>query len=119
MCADPLTLVGEQKRAESFDKFISDCVKRDPDADRISTTDAHRRYAAWCRTHDERPANQQKLTNKLKNEDVGYKQSIWIDGRVTRGYDALGFSDEVPALEGTPNRSEGENHRRDDDLTGY
>ncbi len=94
-----------QAWGESVDKFVSECVDRDPDADRISTTDAHRRYAAWCREHGHDPVGQRKFTNTLKKEDVGYKSSLRIDGRVQRGYDAFGLSDDVPAVDDTPERA--------------
>lgn len=95
-----------QAWGESVDKFISECVEHDPAADRITTAGAHRRYAAWCRKHGEDPVGQRQLTNKLKNEDVGYQASLWIDGANKRGYDALGLSDDVPPLEDTPDRRE-------------
>lgn len=84
---------------ESADKFISTCVERDPDAPRRSTADVFARYEAWCREHGEEPVSQQALTNKLKGANVGYKQSVRVDGQSTpvRGYTALGFTDEVPA----------------------
>ena len=94
-----------QAWGESVDKFISECVENDPDAPRLSTQDAHRRYAAWCRENGEDPAGQRKLTNKLKSEDVGYKR-LRIEGKSKRGYAALGLSDDVPELEDTPERAD-------------
>jgi len=88
-----------QRWGESVDQFISECVERDEDADRRTTSDAHNRFIAWCRENGKDRASQQGLTNKLKAEDVGYKSSIRIDGRVTRGYEALGFTDEVPEVD--------------------
>ena len=55
-----------QAWGESVDKFISECVDRDPDADRLTTSDAHRRYAAWCRENGLDPVGQRKFTNTLK-----------------------------------------------------
>lgn len=113
---------GQQKRerwqswGESVDKFIAEHVARDEDAERVTTGGAHRRYAAWCRANDEEPVGQLELTNKLKNEDVGYKTSIQIDGSIQRGYGALGLSEDVPPLDETPERERG---RRDDDLSDY
>jgi len=95
-----------QAWGESVDKFVSECVEHDPDADRITTQGAHRRYTAWCRENNEDPVGQRQFTNTLKEEDVGYKSSIRIDGKVQRGYDALGFTDDVPALEDTPERGD-------------
>lgn len=101
---------GQQKRerwqswGESVDQFISECVERDPDADRITTGDAHRRYAAWCRETGVDPVGQLKFTNTMKEEDVGYKTSIQIEGSTQRGYGALGLSEEVPPLDDTPER---------------
>lgn len=90
-----------QAWGESVDQFISECVERDPDAPRMTTADAHRHYAAWCRANGEEPVGQRKLTTALKKEDVGYSQSLRVDGHDTpqRGYKALGLSDDVP----TPN----------------
>jgi len=102
-----------QAWGESVDKFISECVERDPGADRITTTEAHSRYAAWCRANDEDPVGQRAFTNTLKNEDVGYKTSIRINGQVQRGYNALGFSGDVPALDDTPERRDPSGTRQD------
>lgn len=86
-----------QKWGESVEEFISECVTRDPDALRRSTSDAWERYKAWCRQNDvDDTKDQAPFTRRLKNENVGYKDSIRIDGKVQRGYDALGFSDDVP-----------------------
>jgi hypothetical protein len=72
-------------------------VERDDDADRISTGDAFERFQVWCRENDlKSDISPQGFTNKLKSEDVGYKKSVRIDGSPTRGYTALGFSDDVP-----------------------
>jgi putative DNA primase/helicase len=94
-----------QAWGESVDKFISECVDRDEDAPRLSTQDAHRRYAAWCRENGLDPVGQRQFTNTLKNEDVGYGR-LRIDGSVTRGYKALGLSDDVPALDDRPDRED-------------
>ena len=88
-----------QRWGESIDQFISECVTRDEDAGRVTTSEAHERFIAWCREHGKDRASQQGLTNKLKAEDVGYKSSIRIDGRVTRGYECLAFTDEVPEVD--------------------
>lgn len=94
-----------QAWGESVDKFISECVDRDPDAERLTTTEAHRRYAAWCRENGVEPVGQRKFTNTLKDEDVGYKTSIRIHGTPERGYDALGLSEDVPPLDDTPEQA--------------
>jgi putative DNA primase/helicase len=101
-----------QAWGESVDKFISDCVENDPDAPRVSTQDAHRRYAAWCRENGHDPVGQRKLTNKLKSEDVGYKR-LRIGGKSKRGYAALGLSDDVPELEDTPDRADPDDAHQD------
>lgn len=101
-----------QAWGDSVDKFINECVEKDEDADNITTSDAHRVYSAWCRKNDERPASQQKLTNALKSEGVGYNQSVRVNGSVQRGYKALGFTEAAPELEETPDRG-----RRDEKLT--
>lgn len=86
-----------QSWGEVVDKFLSDCVERDEDADRISTGDAFERFQLWCRENDlKSDISPQGFTNKLKSEGVGYKKSVRIDGSPTRGYTALGFSDDVP-----------------------
>lgn len=94
-----------QAWGESVDKFISECVDRDPDADRLTTSDAHRRYAAWCRENGLDPVGQRKFTNTLKQEDVGYGR-YRFDGAVKRGYTALGLADDVPDLDDTPERED-------------
>lgn len=93
-----------QAWGDSVDQFISECVTHDPAADNISTTQAHRRYAAWCRENGVKPIGQQQLTNTLKQEDVDYTTSVRVDGKVKRGYKALGLSDAVPEIETTPER---------------
>lgn len=90
-----------QKWGESVDEFISECVERDPDADRIDTGEAHKRYKAWCVANDKEHVKQREFTTALKAENVGYRDSIQIpkgDGKITRGYDALGFSEDVPTV---------------------
>ena len=87
-----------QSWGDSVDEFISECVSRDEDAPRMSTSEAHERYVAWC---DEQGADtdavkQQPFTVRLKAENVGYSSSVRIEGEVQRGYTALGFSDDVP-----------------------
>jgi hypothetical protein len=59
------------------------------------------------------PVGQRKFTNTLKDEDVGYKTSIRINGTVQRGYDALGLSDDVPDLNDTPERADPDDARQD------
>ena len=102
-----------QAWGDSVDKFISECVENDPDAENRTTGDVHRRYAAWCRENDERPASQQKLTTSLKSEDLGYGKSVRVDGSVQRGYKTLGFTDDVPALDDTPERADPDDSRQD------
>lgn len=87
-----------QAWGDSLDKFVNECVERDPDAPNISTGDAYVRYTAWCRENGEKPAGQQKLTSTLKGEDVGYGKSVRPDGTgsPTNGYKALGFTADVP-----------------------
>lgn len=99
-----------QAWGDSVDKFISECVERDPDAENVSTGDVHRVYAAWCRENGERPASQQKLTAELKNEDLDYAKSVRPGGTgtPTRGYKALGFTDEAPDIDDTPERASGQ-----------
>jgi len=88
-----------QSWGESVDKFVNECVERETDADRITTGDAYARYQAWCRENGEDSVGRRRFTDTLKQEDVGYKGSIRIDGRVSRGYDALGLSDDVPDID--------------------
>ncbi|WP_251329631.1 phage/plasmid primase, P4 family [Haloplanus pelagicus] len=84
-----------QAWGDSVEQFVSECVEHDPDAPRLTTRQAHRRYTAWCRANGEEPVGQQKFTNTLKNEDVGYGRHR-IEGKSQRGYKALGLSDDVP-----------------------
>jgi len=52
---------------------------------------------------------QRKFTNTLKDENVGYKKRVRIDGTPQRGYTQLGVSEEVP----TPTPSDEENDPAD------
>ncbi len=99
-----------QAWGDSIEKFIAECVERDPDAANVSTSDAHRVYAAWCREHGERPASQQKLTAELKNADLDYAKRVRPGGTgtPTRGFKALGFTDDAPAVDDTPERDDGQ-----------
>lgn len=99
-----------QAWGDSVDKFISECVERDEDAENVSTGDVHRVYAAWCRENGERPASQQKLTAELKNEDLDYAKRVRPGGTgtPTRGYKALGFTDDAPDIDDTPERGCGQ-----------
>jgi putative DNA primase/helicase len=87
-----------QSWGDTVDKFIAEHVERDESADRIKTGDAYDRFAAWCRENGHEPDSQQSFTNSLKTENVGYGEHR-IDGPKTRGYKALGFSDDVPEPE--------------------
>jgi putative DNA primase/helicase len=101
-----------QAWGDSVDKFIADCVETDPDADRISTTDVYERYTAWCHENGEDPASPQALTTSLKTEDLGYTQSLRIDGgSPQRGFKRLGFTDEAPDQTATEATSGGEQSR--------
>ncbi|WP_380708314.1 primase-like DNA-binding domain-containing protein [Salinirubellus litoreus] len=93
-----------QAWGDSLDKFASECVERDENAERLTTGEVHRRYAAWCRKIGEKPVSQQQLTNHLKKEDVGYGTSIRINDKVHRGYKALGLSEDVSEVSDTPSR---------------
>ena len=99
-----------QAWGDSVDKFISECVERDPNAENVSTGDVHRVYAAWCRENGERPASQQKLTAELKNEDLDYAKRVRPGGTgtPTRGYKALAFTDDAPDVDDTPERGTGQ-----------
>jgi putative DNA primase/helicase len=90
-----------QRWGDSVDEFISNCVERDTEADRVTTGEAHRRYKAWCVENGKDSVGQTQFTNTLKKENVGYKTGIRIPksgGESVRGYDALGFSEEVPSV---------------------
>lgn len=93
-----------QAWGDSIDKFVNECIERDEDAASVSTHDVYQVYAAWCRDHGERPGSQQQLTATLKNEDVGYATSVWVDGSSRRGYKHLVFTDDVLDLQETPER---------------
>ncbi|EMA49258.1 DNA primase family protein, partial [Halococcus thailandensis] len=98
-----------QSWGDSVDEFISECVENDPDADRLTTGEAHQRFQAWCREHSKDTVGQRQFTNTLKNEDVGYGKHR-IDGTSTLGYDELGLSEDVPKIE-----TEGEKSTDPDD----
>jgi putative DNA primase/helicase len=85
-----------QAWGESVNTFISECVENDPEADRLTTTEAWDRYKAWCVANGYDSVGQRKFTNTLKDENVGYRKSVRINGTPQRGYTALGLSDDVP-----------------------
>jgi phage/plasmid-associated DNA primase len=88
-----------QSWGESIDKFIADCVERDPDADNITRKQAYDHYLAWCEANGHDPITPQgSFTRKLKAEDVGSRDSVKVDGKVTTGYVALGFDDDLPRV---------------------
>jgi putative DNA primase/helicase len=94
-----------QSWGDAVARFIEKCVSHDEDAPNITTGDAHRRFSAWCRQEGiTTNLGQSAFTAKMKNESVGYATSVRVNGSVQRGYRALGLSDEVPALEDTPER---------------
>jgi putative DNA primase/helicase len=94
-----------QSWGDSADKFIEDCLERDEDAENVDTGSVHRRYAAWCRENNHDPVGQQALTNRLKKESFDYGRKR-VDGTPTRGFAAMGFADEVPDLDDTPERDD-------------
>ncbi|EMA43163.1 hypothetical protein C449_14332 [Halococcus saccharolyticus DSM 5350] len=88
-----------QAWGDSVDEFISECVENDPNAERLTTGEAHQQYQAWCRENNRNTVGQRQFTNTLKNEDVGYGKHR-IDGTSTLGYDELGLSDIGTELDG-------------------
>lgn len=94
-----------QSWGDSADKFIEECLERDEDAPNLSTSQVHRRYAAWCRENGYDPIGQQKLTNTLKQEDYDYGRKK-VDGQSSRAFGAMKFADEVPDLNDTPERGD-------------
>ena len=88
-----------QSWGESVDKFLSDCVERDPDADNITTKQAYNHYLAWCEANGLDPIRPQgNFTKKLKTERVGHGDSVRVNGKVTAGYKHLGFTDDLPRI---------------------
>jgi putative DNA primase/helicase len=88
-----------QSWGDSMNEFISEHTERDENADRISTSDAFRRYVSWCREHGkDHNVTQRRFTDALKQEGTGFGKHR-IDGKVQRGYTALGFSDAVPEID--------------------
>ena len=102
-----------QSWGESVEKFIAECVERDPSADRLSTGEAFERYQAWCREVGTDTVGRRRFTDTLKKEDVGYGRHR-INGRSVRGYDALGLSEDVP----TPDAGDRGGDDSDDDGGG-
>lgn len=80
---------------DSVARFIAECVRVDPEAPRQSTRQAYEHYVEWCKQVGEEPVSQLYFTNTLKQEPLGYG---WfeISGRRQRGYENLGFTDQVP-----------------------
>lgn len=95
-----------QSWGDAVARFIEKCVSYDEDAPRLTTSQAHRRFSAWCRAEGiTMNLGQAAFTAKMKNERVGYSKSLRVDGSVQRGYKAMGLSDAVPDLETTPDRN--------------
>jgi putative DNA primase/helicase len=103
-----------QAWGKSVDAFVSECVENDPEAGRLTTTEAWDRYKAWCVAHGYDSVGQRKFTNTLKDENVGYKKRVRINGTPQRGYTALGLSDDVP----TPTPVDDDPGETDDDTRG-
>lgn len=87
-----------QQWGDTVDEFIEDCVEHDSDAERITTGDAYQVYQEWCRRSGDDPVGQRRFTDSVKTEGVGFGKHR-IDGTVTNGYTALGFTDEAPDLD--------------------
>jgi putative DNA primase/helicase len=94
-----------QSWGDSADKFIEAYLQRDEDAENVSTSQVHRRYAAWCREGNHDPVGQQALTNRLKKESFDYGRKK-VDGQSARAFGAMSFADEVPDLDETPERDD-------------
>lgn len=73
------------------------CVRRDPDADRVTTRQAYERYVDWCERRDLEPKSQSAFTSYFKEKGLGYRDSLRVDSGVRRGYDAFGHNEEVMA----------------------
>jgi putative DNA primase/helicase len=97
-----------QSWGDDLDKFVNEHVERDEQAPRISSGDAYERFRAWCAATGKDAVGQQQFTNRLKKENVGYKQSARIGDKTTRGYVALGFSDDVPKPRDGDDRDDGQ-----------
>jgi len=87
-----------QSWGESVEQFIAECVQNDPDADRITTGQAYRRYQAWCRENDVNAVGRRRFTDTLKQEDVDFGKHR-INGTSQNGYTELGLSDDVPDVD--------------------
>ena len=96
-----------QSWGNSVDEFISQFVERDEDADRVSTGDAYTRYKLWCQREQKDPVSQRRFTDTLKQEPVGFSNSLRVDGKVTNGYKFLDIDDEVPNVTTDDDRDDG------------
>lgn len=87
-----------QSWGDSVEEFVAECVDRDEDADRMTSSEAYQRYQAWCRENGKDSVSQRRFTDTVKLEDVEYGNHR-INGKAgVRGYKALGFTDDVPEL---------------------
>jgi putative DNA primase/helicase len=87
-----------QSWGDSIDEFIAEHVERDPEAENRSTGNVFERFKKWCHQTDrDADVSQQRFTDTLKQEDVGYASSCRLkNGAITNGYRYLGLSDEIP-----------------------
>ena len=99
-----------QAWGDTMDTFISECAERDEDAANVSTGDVYRVYSAWCRENGETPGSQQQLTTKLKAENYDYAKRVRPGGTGSpgTGFKSLGFTDDAPDDEDTPERGSGQ-----------
>jgi putative DNA primase/helicase len=85
-----------QEWGDTIDKFISDCIEIDDDAENVSTSEVHDRYVAWCEQQGEQAEHQRTLTQQLKNQQAGYSRGLRIDGSKARGFQNVTFTDICP-----------------------
>jgi putative DNA primase/helicase len=88
-----------QSWGDALDEFVAEHIERDTDADNISTGRAYERFVNWCLQNGTEPdVSQQRFTDTLKMESVGYQKSVRLpNSAITNGFRYLSFSDEVPA----------------------
>jgi len=111
-----------QKWGDSIDEFLSAVVKRDEDAENISTGEAFQVYRAWCRVNDRDAVGRQTFTSRAKDaeSDLGYKTSVRTKRSSTpvRGYKAFGTTDVFPDPMSILSKDEDGGDDEDDDTAG-
>lgn len=86
-----------QSWGDAVTEFVNEFVEPDTDG-RFSTTEAYDRFTAWHNENkDGSPASQKRVTSEIKKvKGANYKEGVRIEGKVTRGFTGISFTDDAP-----------------------